>query len=328
MGTHAKYSASSLERLKLCPASARLADGIPGKTSEAAERGTRIHGYAEQYLKGENPIGVVDELEMALEYAEFVESLVGDDELFVEVDVTDGLRHLNPNFGGSSDAIIKRGDELVCIDLKTGNKAVHAEENPQALTYALGALNKLGWGGIRIVSLYIWQPGNISSITYQVSRLHEWERELVAIGNAADNPFAQPVPGTKQCFFCRAKPTCHALHDKAVEVAKNDFAENELEKLLDQVELVTLWADSVKDMAKEKIADGVDGGKWKLSAGRKTKAWRDKFAVEDFFSNDMRAFEIKSVAQLQKLGLEVPEDMIEIRVSEPSLVKSKEASNG
>lgn len=325
MAFHAKYSASSLDRLRLCPASARMAEGIENKSSEAAERGTRIHGYAEQYLNGETPTGLQDELDMALEYSDFVESLVGDDELFVEVDVTDGLRHLNPNFGGSSDAVIRRSDELVVIDLKTGNKPVQAEENPQALTYALGALNKLGWDGIRIVTLCIWQPGNISSISYQVKRMHEWERELVAIGNAADNPFEQPKPGAKQCYFCRAKPTCHALHDKAVEVAKSDFAENELEKLLDQVELVSLWVDSVKDMAKEKIAAGADGGKWRLSAGRKTAAWKDKFAVEDHFWGNPQCFEIKTVAQVRKLGMEVPEQFIEEKISAPSLIKSKEA---
>jgi CRISPR/Cas system-associated exonuclease Cas4 (RecB family) len=220
---HALYSSSSLERLRLCPPSARLSSGIEGKTSAAAEKGTRIHALAEKLLLGVISEGSPDELEAANKYAEFIWDLTGDDELHVEVNVTEGLVIYHPSLGGSADAVIIRPDELVVCDLKTGKGIVDAEENSQLLTYCLGALNKFGWKGIRIVSLYIYQNGKVSNISYQVNRMSEWARELVKITQAADNPFETPNPGPKQCQFCRARPKCPAWNDLATASAQNDF---------------------------------------------------------------------------------------------------------
>lgn len=326
MTTHAIYSASSLERLSICPASARISAGIESTSSEAAQRGTRIHALAEAILMGE-PIdntADMDELAMANEYTEFIESLIGEDLVMVEVDVTEHLKMYNENFGGTADAVIVHGDIVEVVDLKTGRAPVQVRENKQLLTYTLGALNKFGWKGVKKVRLHIWQPGNISSVEYPISRMKEWEAELVKIGQAADDPFAKAVPSAKGCFFCAGKAKCDAIRDKAMEAAKQDFTDNELEKLLDEAEIAIQWGEFVKETAKKRLALGENGGHWILKPGRKLTGWKDKFAVEDHYWGNPQYFEVKSPAALKKLGAEIPEQFLEVKESAPSLAKKSD----
>lgn len=323
MTTHTLYSASSLERLAICPASARISMGIESTSSPAAERGTRIHALAEAILLGQ-PIdntADMDELAMANEYVEFVEALVRDGQLHVEVSVAEQLKMYNEHFGGTADAVIHHGELLEVIDLKTGNSPVQVRENKQLLTYALGAVNKVGWTGIKKVRLHIWQPGNISSVEYPIARMKEWEAELVKIGQAADDPFAKANPYPKACFFCAGKAKCEAIKEKALAVAKQDFSDNEIEKLLDEAEIAIQWGEFIKETAKKRLASGESGGKWYLKPGRKLTNWKDKFAVEDYFWGNPQLFEVKSPAAVKKLGHEIPEDFLEVKESAPSLAK-------
>jgi len=326
MSNHAIYSASSLERLSICPASARISAGIESSSSPAAERGTRIHALAEAILMGEAIDNTVDmdELAMANEYVEFVESLVADGELHVEVSVTEYLKAYNEHFGGTADAVIHHGEVLDVIDLKTGTAHVKVLENKQLLTYALGAINKFGWNGIERVRLHIWQPNNVSTVSYPISRMKEWEAELVKIGQAADDPFSKAVPSAKGCFFCAGKAKCDAIRDKALEAAKQDFTDNELEKLLDDAEIAIQWGEFVKETAKKRLALGESGGRWILKPGRKLTSWKDKFAVEDHYWGNPQYFEVKSPAALKKLGAEIPEQFLDVKESAPSLAKKSD----
>jgi hypothetical protein len=326
MSTHTLYSASSLERLAICPASARMSAGIESTTSAAAERGTRIHALAEATLLGQ-PIdntADMDELAVAQQYVEFIEDLVGDGELHVEVSVTESLKMYNEHFGGTADAVIVHKGRMDVVDLKTGSAAVSPSDNKQLLTYALGALNKFGWTGIQAVRLHIWQPSNIGSVEYSIKRMKEWEAELVKIGQRADDPFAKPVPSAKGCFYCAGKVKCEAIKEKALESAKQDFSENELEKLLDEAELAIQWGEFIRDTAKKRLAEGENGGKWYLRSGRKMTSWADQFAVEDFYADKPQAFEIKSPAAIKKLGYDIPSHLISTKESAPSLAKRDE----
>ncbi len=319
---HALYSASSLDRLAICPISARLSEGVVIPSGEAAQRGTRIHALAEGLLNNEPAIEYdQEEMNIAQDYVSFVKGMLGDGDLYVEVNLENALQKYNPNFGGTADAVIRNNATLDVIDLKTGTAHVTAKENRQLLTYGLGALGTLGWEGVETVRLHIWQPGNTHSVEYPIARLHSWEIELTEIGERADDPFAKAVPTAKGCYYCKGKAKCDALRDKAMEAAKQDFSGNNLEKLLDDAELVGLWVDAVKSQGKTLLADGADGGHWGLKPGRKMTSWTDIFAVEDYFAGNPKAFEIKSIAQIKKLGLEIPEQFIEVKESAPSLTR-------
>lgn len=321
---HTLYSASSLDRLALCPPSARMAKDIPDNQSKDAERGTRIHSLAEMLLAGED-ISIVgidaDEMNLAKAYAEYVWEIAGETGVvYVEESFHDSLTMFHPHLGGTADAVVIDGDSIHVIDLKSGRTPVQAEGNKQMLTYALGALTKHGFN-FKSVTLHIYQPNNVSKQVYTPSDINLWSYQLLEIVKKADDPFEKPNPTAKGCHFCKAKTICPAIHEKAVEAAKQDFSTNNLEALLDDAKLAITWAEAVMEQAKEQIANGTDAGHWHLKSGRKMVSYKDKVGAEAFFAGNPVAFEIKSPSALKKAGIEVPEKYLEEKVSAPSLVR-------
>jgi len=326
MITHTLYSASSLDRLALCPPSARLGKDIPDTTSKDAERGTRIHAIGEALLLGGAIPGIEtdEEYEIAKQYAEYVWQVAGDEGVIhVEQEFHNELGLYNPNFGGTADAVVTVGRHLHIIDLKSGRSPVPANDNKQMLTYALGAWDKFGRTNFDLIHLHIFQPSNVSSITYGADRMLKWVEELIEIGNKADDPFEKPNPTAKGCHFCKAKTVCPAIREKVLETAKQDFAENNLEKLLDDAKLAITWAESIQEQAKEQILDGKDAGKWYLKNGRKMVSYKDKVGAEAFFAGNDQAFELKSPSALKKIGYEVPSQYLEEKISAPSLARKE-----
>jgi hypothetical protein len=322
--THTLYSASSLDRLALCPPSARMGKDIPDTSSVHAEKGTRIHELGEMLLTGENIdiVGIdADELQMANAYAEYVWEVAGEDGVvYVEESFHDTLAIYHPDLGGTADAVIVSGKDIHIIDLKTGKSPVFAKENKQMMTYALGALTKHGFH-FENVHLHIYQPNNVSKQVYTTADINRWSADLIEIARRADDPFEKPNPTAKGCHFCKAKTICPAMREKAIENAKQDFADNNLEKLLDDAKLAITWAESIMEQAKEQIANGADAGHWHLKNGRKMVSYKDKVGVEAFFAGNPSAFEIKSPSALKKAGINVPEQYLEEKVSAPSLVR-------
>jgi hypothetical protein len=305
-----------------------MAKDIPETQSKDAERGTRIHKLGELILLGKDetdgfPAGTEqEEIDIARAYAEYVwevADIAGT--IHVEESFHDALAIIHPDLGGTADAVIVLGRDLHIIDLKSGKNPVSAKENKQMLTYGLGALQKHGVNKFDNVHLHIYQPGNISKVTYPLQRMADWATELRQIAKRADDPFERPVPDAKACYFCKAKPICPAMREKALDAAKQDFADNDLERLLDDAEIAMQWAESIKEQAKTAIAEGKDGGKWYLKNGRKMVSYKDKVGAEAYFAGNPIAFEIKSPSALEKAGYEVPEQYLERKVSAPSLAR-------
>jgi hypothetical protein len=328
MTTHTLYSASSLDRLAICPPSARLSKDIPEMQNKDAERGTRIHALGELILLGKDdtdgfPDGTEQEdIDVAMGYAEYVWEVADiGGTIYVEESFHKALADIHHDLGGTADAVIVSNRDLHIIDLKTGRNPIDAKENKQMLTYGLGALLTHGINKFDNVHLHIYQPNNISKVTYPIERMADWAIELKVIAKRADDPFEKPVPHAKACYYCKAKPVCPAMREKALDAAKQDFADNDLEKLLDDAEIVSLWADSIKDYAKRLIEGGTDAGKWYLKSGRKMVTYKDKVGAEAYFAGNPVAFEIKSPSALEKAGYEVPEQYLERKISAPSLAR-------
>lgn len=322
--THTLYSASSLDRLALCPPSARMSKDIPDKPSADAERGTRIHYLAEELLLGGTyELGIVteEEMEIAKSYAEYVWEVAGENgQIFVEEEFHKELAMFHPDLGGTADAVVIDGDIIHVIDLKTGRSPVKASNNKQMMTYALGALTRHGFNFTEVV-LHIYQPNNISRESYSTDEINAWSAELIEIARRADDPFEKPQPSNKACYFCKAKTICPAIHEKAVNSAKQDFAPNNLEQLLDDAKLASTWAEAIMEQAKEQITNGANAGHWHLKPGRKMISYKDKVGAEAYFAGNPNAFEIKSPSALKKAGYEIPEQYLEEKISAPSLVR-------
>ena len=154
---HAILSASSSERWLSCPPSARLCEAYEDKGSDYAAEGTDAHTLCEYRLKQALSIPVEDPIEnlswyneemeeCAAGYAAYVTELLetakqtcSDPVVLIEQRV-DFSRWVQDGFGTADCILIADGTLNIC-DYKHGKGIeVSAEQNPQMMLYALGAL--------------------------------------------------------------------------------------------------------------------------------------------------------------------------------------------
>lgn len=154
---HALLSASSSERWIHCPPSARLSESYEDKGSDYAAEGTDAHSLCEFKLKTALGIDVDDPTESltyydqemddsvtgyaayVLEHVEAAKETCSDPVVLIEQRV-DFSRWVEQGFG-TADCVIIADGTLQIIDFKYGlGVLVSAEENPQMMCYALGAL--------------------------------------------------------------------------------------------------------------------------------------------------------------------------------------------
>jgi CRISPR/Cas system-associated exonuclease Cas4 (RecB family) len=326
MAYHSPLSASSLPRIALCPASYRMSIGIPNKSNPAAERGTRIHEMAENLWHGKEVITDDEEgLQWAKDYLEYIRGIGG--ETLLEVNLTDPLKTVHPLLGGTGDAIITNDEELHSVDLKTGRGVVKTD-SIQLKAYALGAWIKLGRPELTIFA-HIFQPHYAQQLPAQYSYddMVDFEIELKALADRAEDPFENPTPGYEQCKYCPARVTCPSIKDKAIEVAKQEFKQEEhladLPELLDTAELLETWIEAVREAAKDIMNTGGFVAGWSMAKGRKMQKIKDANAVIELFNSNPAIFELKSLTALKKSGFDVPADLIDETLSAPSLKRSK-----
>lgn len=331
---HARLSASRTERFMECPGSVLLENQMPYEPAgEAAERGTRIHELGERLLRGEEPADILrsgadgDELAMAQNYADFVNTLCDNPrKKLIEVNVDEGLKSLHPSLGGTADAILAEGNTLHVVDLKTGRIPVDAKENKQMLTYALGAMRQFNAPSTIEVKVHIYQPmTGHSSWETTGERLIQHGEELKAAADLALSGNAPTIPGTEQCRWCRAKTICPSLREKAAEAARQDFAPDMTitPEMLETAHLVQSWSEAVIEAAKQQVSNDIEIPGWRLRSGRKTRFWSVQQMAEEALRDYREAWELKSPAQIAKLGIDLPEGLIGEKLSAPSLVRAK-----
>ena len=318
-----------------CPGSVLLENQMPyDPPGEAAETGTRIHEYGERLLNGEEPSKMLlkegvdpSELAMAQSYADFVNNLCDDPrKKLIEVNVDNGLKSLHPALGGTADAILVEGNTLHVVDLKTGRIPVDAEENKQMLTYALGAMRQFNAPASIEVVVHIFQPKTGHSQWRTTGdRLISHGHELKAAAELALTIDAPTNPGPDQCRWCKAKTICPSLRAKAAEAARSDFATDAevTPEMMDTAYLALAWSEAVIEAGKQQLINEKPISGWTLRQGRKTKFWSAPAMVEDILRDNHAAWELRSPAQIIKLGIDLPEGLIGEKTSAPSLVKQK-----
>ena len=303
---HALLSASGAHRWMNCPPSAVLELGEPESTSDAAEQGTAAHALAEHKLKkamkqrSKRPVSewIDDEMEEhTSDYADFVlEQLTAakakcpDAGLLIEQRLD--FSHLVPGGFGTGDAVIIAEPRLQIIDLKYGvGVLVEAENNPQLMLYALGALHAFEpLYDITEVSVTIFQPrrSNVSTWTISTEELLAWAQTEVApkaaLAAAGEGQFC---PGS-WCQFCKLSATCRARAEANLALAKHEFAppaelsDAEIAEVLAQIPLLTKWASDVEAYAAGlAIHQGKQWPGFKVVAGRSIRKYADEEAVAE-----------------------------------------------
>lgn len=317
---HALLGASSAHRWLNCPGSARLTENMPDDTSPYAEAGRLAHEIAE--LKARNyfidPMpkrSFNTKLKKLTENEHYDKSMdTATDEYLdhlkaramsyptaptVALEVRVDFSDIVPEGFGTADCIMIGSGRLDVVDYKNGSGVVvEAENNPQMMLYALGALNyfrPIFGNSIHVVHMSIVQPN--------AGGVREWE-----IGKAAILHWAETVAKSKSrqawdgeqvfcagdwCQFCKAKATCteraKAMFDveplvdavpagipnahvyEGSEVAL--LTDAEVGQILTRAKDVAAWLKDLEDYALKTTLEGRPIAGWKAVEGRGTREW-------------------------------------------------------
>ena len=301
---HAVLSASSSHRWLNCSPSARLEQEFEDRETEAAAEGTAAHALCEHKLRralkrqSRKPISKYDCEEMDTHtdnYVQFVLETIAQAKEHCTDPIINIEQRLDfscyvPHGFGTGDCIIIADKTLHIIDFKYGQGVlVEAEQNPQMMLYALGALRIYDTlYDIEDVAMTIYQPRreNISTWTISVSDLVAWaENVLVPKARLAFEGQGDYMPGP-WCTFCKAAVKCRARAEEKLALARYEFAQPplltdaEIEEILSKLDDLTRWAEEIKAYAQDAaLKHGKQWHGYKVVEGRSVRKYSDEAAV-------------------------------------------------
>ena len=327
---HALLSASSAKRWIECPPSARLAEHYEDIGSDYAAEGTDAHELCEFRLKQALGLPAIDptrslnyfNVEMedcangyaayVLEQVEAVKQTCNDPIILIEQRVNFS-RWVESGFG-TADCIVVSDKVLQVIDYKHGlGVMVSAEENPQMMCYALGALEIFdALYDIDTVRMTIFQPRKENISTYELSKdaLLQWADEVLApaaqLAYAGEGDFH--CGGW--CGFCKAKHECRARAMANLVLAKHEFrmppllTDTDIEVILEKVDSLVSWANDIKEYALKRALSGKEWSNYKLVEGRSNRKYTSETPVIEAVTSagyDPYERKLLSVTAMQKL---------------------------
>lgn len=312
MAQHAILSPSASHRWLNCTTAPSLEIKIPEETSVYAEEGTLAHAICEcklHELKGEGKAEDLYKKEFGRDWtdeelyqpemeetSDYYRDIVAqkladmkvrtpDAELLIEV--TLDFSSWIPEGFGTADAVIVGEGEIDIIDYKHGRGvAVSATNNPQMMTYALGACELFDIEyKFDLVTMTIVQP--------RIDNTNAWKLPydaLIAWGNEVLTPKAKEAfNGTlgcetttkagKWCKFCKARAICRERAEFAEGLLKYDdpkvLSPEEISKLLPIASFVKDWCSDIETHALALMLEGTTVEGYKVVAGRSTRKITD-----------------------------------------------------
>ena len=300
---HAVLSASGAHRWLHCNPSARLELQFAHRETEAAAEGTAAHALAEHKLKkalkirSRKPVSPYDcdemdvhtdgYVEFVLEQLEEAKTLCADPLVLIEQRLD--FSCYVPDGFGTGDCLIVADKLLHIIDFKYGQGVlVDAEENPQMMLYALGALRQFDHlYDITQVAMSIYQPRRENVSTYTMSReeLLSWAETVLAPAAKLAYEGKGEFKAGNHCQFCKAKATCRKRAEYNLELARYDFempallGDDEVAAILTKADELVSWAGDIKDYALQKALSGTKFTGFKVVEGRSNRKYTDEAAV-------------------------------------------------
>ena len=304
---HAFLGASSAHRWLNCPPSARTCQNFPGTKSEYAAAGTLAHSIAElkarNYFLGgmtlkefkrqlkelkaqpEYDKGMDAATDMYLDHLREV-SLEFQSPPFVALETKVVYSHIAPAGFGTADCIMVGSGRLCVVDYKNGaGVAVDAEDNPQMMLYALGALHTYDavYGdSIERVRMDIVQPnaGGIKTWETSVAELNRWGTEYAAPRAQLAWEGKGEYAAGEWCRFCAAKAQCRARAEQylALEQEKKEPALltfSEIGDILSRAQSLASWVKQLEEFALHMTLEGNSISGWKAVEGRGSREWID-----------------------------------------------------
>lgn len=306
MGEHAILSASSAHRWLTCPPLPQLERFFENKTSEVAHEGTIAHALAEHKVrkligeKTRKPKSKLIDTDME-QYTDDYASYINEQLQAIKQTTRDPIvlveqrldfSNYVPDGFGTGDCLIIADKTLHIIDLKYGHGVlVNAENNPQMMLYALGALNVFdALYDIEEVSMTIFQPRkyNVSTCVKSVKELKDWaESELKDKAELAFKGEGVVQYGP-WCQFSNCNALIRArkdYHDKLTcfqLCSPHLLTDAELEEVLEHVDDLVKWATEVKEYAtKVALETDKEWTNFKLVEGRSVRKFTDEEKVAE-----------------------------------------------
>ena len=311
---HAILSPSSAERWIHCPPSAVINAEAPQKDTVYTREGTLAHAVCE--LKGRRKFLALstrsfnaelkklkadalwqDEMDGYTDaWIEALEEIAGEYDVLphVALEVRVDFSEYVPDGFGTADCLmigdIAGTTTLNVIDFKYGKGvAVSAEENPQMMLYALGAL--LDYSqiyDIEAVRMTIVQP----RIRSEPDGWGLDAKTLLAWANVVVEPAAKlAIRGGGEfqegdwCRFCAIRGSCRARAAANLAAAAMEFrlppelSDSEVGEALALGQRLKAWLSDVEEYALGACLDGREIDGWKAVEGRSVRQWSDAGAA-------------------------------------------------
>ena len=219
-------SASSFDRLAVCPGSFIAEKNLPDESNEMSEAGDLGHAC----LAGEIHIDELDDdtaktviiakgiEERRLESYGFKNAVqIREKRLWFEID---GVKQ----FSGKPDLILLDGKNAMIIDYKTGPLQVeHAGENMQLR--ALMLLVDKEYGPLNTIWVCILQPRaklQWTSCLYAKEDIELSYQNVLQILENVKDPNAPRNATEEGCRYCKAKPTCPEANQTIMDIQKTE----------------------------------------------------------------------------------------------------------
>lgn len=328
---HALLGASSAHRWLNCPGSARLTEHMPDPTSPYAEAGRLAHEIAElkarQYFIEILPKRSYNaKLKKLRESEHYERGMDGATDGYLEhlkaramsyptaptvaLEVQVDFSDVVPEGFGTADCIMIGFGRLDVVDYKNGSGViVEAENNPQMMLYAWGALRyfrPIFGDSTETVHMSIVQPnaGGVREWETTVAELTEWAMHRVkpVAQHAYDG--VQDFCAGDWCQFCKAKATCterakamfdveplsatNAMPASAWESAASKFiaeggsiqgtpppllTDDKIGDILTRARDVAAWLKDLEGYALKATLEGRPIAGWKAVEGRGSREW-------------------------------------------------------
>lgn len=253
---HAFLSPSGAPAWLRCPGKPWMEKGLPDSPNDAADEGSVAHwlrdyclktgghasaqigrpiyvyenGVTQDRLHGEHPRFeyTIDE-DMARNVQKSIDELrelADGGELYSEIELDISWIACEDGATGTCDTVIVKGDTIIIDDLKYGHTPVHASSE-QLIIYAAAAVSEFDLlGEVDKVICRISQPrAQDSDVFYTTAEL---DIEVAKIQEKAELILSGPenlplIPGIIQCRYCRAKATCSANREFALQSVLGAF---------------------------------------------------------------------------------------------------------
>jgi len=351
--------ASALHRYFLCPSALLHEQGfVEQKQSKYAEEGTRKH--LEMQESFENPESF-DKNEHAKRLVRLLEDTF--DLNFKPYDLIIEQRHGigfdNFILTGTPDFVYFgdfRGFVLTVfiVDYKFGYQKILARNNVQLLAYAFLVYNSFKSfektnGRASSISLKfitaIYQDESLDFCEVTFDDLEVFKDRLFEVFKQSQKHTYNPSENA--CEWCRHRPDCVALKEEVEKTQQlilqnadkfnlSDDEKFEYRKnIILKRKLLEYAIEDAEDFFKDKLLNGASFDFVSLKSNGSMKSWSKDFTEKEIIdeilkSNNLKSSDIvdtklKTVSQINKLAVEIPEKFIEVREKAKSLkVKEKE----